>query len=371
LIQLAAGVWPEATQSSTHTAEDLHELIRLAHRYGVLATIGTVLQKSGKINQLPAPVLDELFRRQINLDLTSGAEYEASVMVQIAVRQTELHVRSLMNTLDGVLTLFTNAGIRAAPLKGAHMTRAGWFEPGARQMRDLDVLVERKDAQRAHELLLANGFVVVPIELRAAVRASHHLPPLVPPSGVGSIELHHELVIPQWTRVLPASQVWARASPDSVLHEADMIAHLIVHDFGSDAGWHARSLPIRSVIDVNARAQFSAQAIDWPSVAHRFDDGRARPLFDAWLANATKLGAPFAADAIDQLGLPSRRALVHAWQSEALSQAPQFSDNLNRLMRRTGVLQRDQIAHQFDNAYGPNAARVRYSTEWLRRRYKT
>ena len=140
------------------------------------------------------------------------------------------------------------AGIGWVTLKGVALAWRDYPAPELRPMRDIDLLVARRDVLRAAEVLAAVGFVMPQADERAdaaaiaeALRQDKHLPPLEH-AGLGvTLELHHALSdaperhgyhLPQLDpetmlagRTMLAIGGAAVACPAS----QDLLAHLMVH----------------------------------------------------------------------------------------------------------------------------------------------
>lgn len=121
------------------------------------------------------------------------------------------------------------AGIAVAPMKGALLHALGCADPRARRITDVDLLVPRRDAARAREVLVARGYRVVGRGLAADMLAP-------PREGALLVDLHHTLY--PYQRFGPyADEVFARARRDAalfgvevrVMDPLDLYAHLVGH----------------------------------------------------------------------------------------------------------------------------------------------
>lgn len=63
-----------------------------------------------------------------------------------------------MNVLRQVITILKSDGIDVIVLKGAALCNTLYPDPGLRPMRDMDILIEKKDVERAQLLMVTNGF---------------------------------------------------------------------------------------------------------------------------------------------------------------------------------------------------------------------
>ena len=106
-----------------------------------------------------------------------------------AYRLHEVRQADLREQLRTVTRALNHNGIVPIVLKGAaHLinTRSSWHQ--AREMRDLDLLVHRFEADAAYHQLVALGYR--PDE--ALPHHPHHLPQLRLPRRAGAVEIHTE-----------------------------------------------------------------------------------------------------------------------------------------------------------------------------------
>lgn len=113
-------------------------------------------------------------------------------------RRTATQVRwgSLRARLVDLLAAWTGAGIQATLLKGAALVESGLLPAAERPMADLDVLIDRDDAIRAHSIARGLGFTSASDAgtWHYATTRHHQLPTLVDPTTGVIVEVHHRLL---------------------------------------------------------------------------------------------------------------------------------------------------------------------------------
>ncbi|MBQ3355871.1 MAG: nucleotidyltransferase family protein [Oscillospiraceae bacterium] len=139
---------------------------------------------------------------------------------------------------------FSAAGIRNMPLKGS-VIRKIYPAPELREMCDLDILVKPEDIERAHEIMLAEGYTYLADQTTSHNRDYHKLPYL-------NVEIHNYLLPRENKLFFYYADFWDKAT-----YEAEgltcrmnwndgyiyMLAHAYKHFFKFGTG-------IRSVLDV-------------------------------------------------------------------------------------------------------------------------
>ncbi len=67
---------------------------------------------------------------------------------------------ALVEQLLRILELFKNSGIKAVPFKGPVLAKRLYGDISLRCYVDLDIFISGNDAEKAVDILLANGFVL-------------------------------------------------------------------------------------------------------------------------------------------------------------------------------------------------------------------
>lgn len=128
---------------------------------------------------------------------------------------TTFHLMHLEKRLKETVAALAAEGMPVVLLKGAGLAYTAYPAFTARQMADLDLLVEAGAAERAQRVLAGAGWAAPDGPEAAAFYGSHHhLPPMhdrrVPSAA---LELHTELFIAGHPLGLTAAAVWAEARP--------------------------------------------------------------------------------------------------------------------------------------------------------------
>jgi hypothetical protein len=183
-----------------------------------------------------------------------------------AVRNARLGTK-----LEAALSAFLRHGVPVIVLKGASLSELVYNNIALRPMKDLDVLVQRRDLDVADRVLRELGYV--PDEsYRPAEwyrRHHHHLAPYRSGDGSALLELHNQIFpISAGVRV-PMEVFWHRARPGGltagpalVLAPADLLLHLCV---GLSAVEQFLS-GLRTLCDVAAVIKRYDKELDWASL---------------------------------------------------------------------------------------------------------
>lgn len=161
-----------------------------------------------------------------------------------AYRRAALRVLRIEQTIFRISELFDRAGIPYAALKGAALAWSVYQNPGIRTMRDVDILVAREDALRAHDVLRAADFRTPEVFKNTpeyTLAHDKHFPPLFSPVFEINVELHFRLT----NLIIPGTADADYHHPErllrhrttetirdrviSVLCPTDTLLHIIVH----------------------------------------------------------------------------------------------------------------------------------------------
>jgi hypothetical protein len=181
---------------------------------------------------------------------------------------------TLRGQIDAVAGTFGAEGIPHVFLKTAGRLCAGDARAQWTPVADIDVLVRREDAERASQVLLANGYRCSTDEAtaRGYKDKHHHLAPFDAPDGGKTLELHVALAYPETFRVESGFEAVAPylTVPDArrpftyVLNGAGRALHAMIHGVGlyrlSDAVLIAAELRTPNLLrDLAAFANTDAQ----------------------------------------------------------------------------------------------------------------
>lgn len=222
-------------------------LLRLAYRHGMMPLLYWQLNATCP-DAVPAAILDQL-RDHFN-----------------AVARRNLH---LTGELRRAVKLFEQHEISAIPWKGPTLATSVYGNLALRQFDDLDILVRRRDALHAKDLLVSCGYRPRFNLTRAQEAAylqcvSEHR--LVSADGAVIIELHWEILPRRFSLALDLERLWERSVPASLagastlaLAPEDLLLTLCVH--GATHFWQR----LRWLCDI-AELIRSYQQMDWGRV---------------------------------------------------------------------------------------------------------
>jgi Uncharacterised nucleotidyltransferase len=133
-----------------------------------------------------------------------------------------------------VLIALIREGLSVVVLKGAALAELVYRHIGLRTMADVDLLIEKKNLDKAAEILERIGFL--PDEgyrdKRWYVEHHHHIVPYVSSKGSMAIEIHWHIIERTARMDLPIEQLWARAQSvriASVPCLALSVEHMLLH----------------------------------------------------------------------------------------------------------------------------------------------
>ncbi|MFQ5485206.1 MAG: nucleotidyltransferase family protein, partial [Desulfobacterales bacterium] len=186
--------------------------------------------------------------------------------------------RILIKVLRNVIDLLENEGINALVLKGAALCNTLYPEPGLRPMRDVDIMVSIKNAQRAQKVMIANGFAAS----REPIPSDHfHLPELhqtidnVPVC----LELHRSLLpdCPPYYRQLRFNDLQRSALCFDLggktaysLGHVEMLWHLYQHGFRMPLTYEQYKLI--TVADIVSLIEEKTEEIDWDKIKLKYPE---------------------------------------------------------------------------------------------------
>lgn len=133
--------------------------------------------------------------------------------------------------------LFARADIPHVFLKGAYLSQFAYPHPGLRPVRDLDVIVAPECIASAYELLKEHDYTPITdiaVDIDAYVKQAKHLPGLVSPTGMISVEVHTHVDRPggklaglEVFENITVRQIGSDAIP--FMDPNDLFIHLCVH----------------------------------------------------------------------------------------------------------------------------------------------
>jgi hypothetical protein len=150
---------------------------------------------------------------------------------------------------------------------------------------DLDIMVERRDLERAQRALVEAGWRSMKLgtyDTRYYERWTHQAPPLRAPGHIVEVDLHHAILPPRGARANPA-ELWKRSVEIGarlrVLAPIDQVVHAVAHLFVDSDCTHR----LRDLVDI-------AQLMD------QFGRGSSARFFALLRSRAHELGVGAALD---------------------------------------------------------------------------
>jgi hypothetical protein len=170
--------------------------------------------------------------------------------------------------LRKILRACAQAAVPVIVLKGAAIAERVYGNIALRPMKDLDLLVRRKDLDAMnrllHELDYAHDESYRPAEWYRDHH--HHLAPYRRPDAHAAIEVHHHIVPPAVAARIPVDDLWLRAqrasiasTPALVLAPTDLVLHLCLELSCVDR-FVGR---LRALCDIAATIDRHADDFDW------------------------------------------------------------------------------------------------------------
>lgn len=182
--------------------------------------------------------------------------------------------RVRLRALCEILDAFDAAGIQAWVLKGPALMSLVYADPALRPMSDLDLLVPRREAFRARQVLREIGFRAPGGEGRLSLDDHHHLPiaTRLMDGVLVQVELHHNALSKDYNSSLELNE--HRESPMAfessgrsawALGTHEMLWHLCQHLVGP----LPRPLRLIWVADIAGYAEAFSEQLDWEQLSQR------------------------------------------------------------------------------------------------------
>jgi len=213
---------------------------------------------------------------EILLPVLASAEYIGQIparyhpAIQKSFQQNLLRNTVLNRTLNTIAKVFTKAGIELLLLKGAVSLVTPLFSKGARVMGDLDLLLHKKDIEKARDLLLDMGYG----ESDEAEEGAYCYPMLLDPKGLANIELHWEPFGGSTRQKLSAQELWTNKRTVSCGHghcfipapELHFWLTLVHAAFKHTIIWQSYPVLVRNALELHAvmsknKADFDTTAL--------------------------------------------------------------------------------------------------------------
>ena len=204
-------------------------------------------------------------------------------------KKQKIHSMTLTAELVRIVKLCREEGIEVICLKGPVLALQLYRDIALRHIIDLDLLVEHRDIEKVHQLLVRNGYASKHPELfsstlhwRVFKKSKHHIP-YYHKTEKFQLEIHFRLF--KNFHVFPNNELNAWNNPQSLVYAGvklnilaaiDNILFLFVH--GSIHKWHL----LKWLTDMAQLCH--SQSIDWKKLFHRAGEtGLERPVLQGML----------------------------------------------------------------------------------------
>ena len=203
----------------------------------------------------------------------------------------------LLRQTSRLIAQLDKAGIPVMLLKGVHLCRFVYSEPGLRSMSDVDLMVPRERLADAEQVCLQLGYGPVPRpSVEETCARSNHLAKLFK-RGAPVLELHWTIELPTSPFRIDLAGLWARSRaaelegvPVRLLAPEDLVLHLSLHgSYHHVFDWWA----LKGLVDLDAVLVRYGAELDWAALAERANAWGASGFVYSTLRLAeTLLGTP-------------------------------------------------------------------------------
>ena len=229
----------------------------------------------------------------LNLKMSVGSDLiptSVSERLETIYKRSCVEVMNAFVKLEEILSTFSRAGIPAIVLKGAALTALVYRRMGLRPMVDIDLLVRKKDLDRAALILSRLGYF--PDESYHSQEwykdQHHHLAPYIVPDRSLGLELHHHVISPASRLQIPIDEFWRRARPTPiasvpalVLSPEDILISLCLH-----GSINCFSRVLRDLVDITEVIRLYLEEINWDRLSKqaRTYEVAKSVFYSLWLA---------------------------------------------------------------------------------------
>lgn len=292
---------------------------------------------------------------------TGRVPADSLAQLRAAVDENALRSIVLTSTLRELVALLGEERIPVIPIKGPLLARAAYGDLASRRFADLDLVVHRRDLDRARAILAQRGFEPAIALARdaesALIGADYHIALVHHEHGI-AVELHWALIRPGLAGLRDESWPWTHAcdttalgSPMRTLTVDATFVYLCVHGskhLWSQLGW---------LCDVAALAR-NERALSWPAVRALAASLGATRMVALGCALASELLGAVQCDAFGVIDAHVRR-LASDVRARLFDDAPAMSLPAFQLRVRTRLA--DRIAYLAEIAAAPHAADVQFA----------
>jgi hypothetical protein len=248
-------------------------------------------------------------RRLHNLTPTPAIPDATAALLRDCHQRTAMRNMLRLRELARFLRALSDRGVDVMVLKGAYLAGAVYGDPALREMKDVDLLVRRRDLADAYRVLLefgdnAGGTADLESMVEVECARHHHLPPVSVPN-VGPVEMHWTITPPGVDVALDMDHLWDRADETWVagtrafgLAPDDLLLHLSLHA----ALQHRFRMRLRHLCDVAATLTKFRDQLDWDRLAAVANaSGASRFVYCTLRVAESVLGAPVSPEGVNRL----------------------------------------------------------------------
>lgn len=293
---------------------------------------------------------------------TGRVPAEALAQLRAAVDENALRSIVLARTLREIVALLDDEQIAVIPIKGPLLARAAYGDLASRRFADLDLVVHRRDLDRARAVLAQRGYqpaIALPHDAEAALLGADYHIALVAPEHGTAVELHWALIRPGLAGLRDETWAWTHArdttalgTPMRTLTTDATFVYLCVHGskhLWSQLGW---------LCDVAALARTEERTLSWPAVRQLATAIGATRMVALGCALASELLGAKQCDAFGAMDANVRH-LVSDVRARLFDDAPSMSLPAFQLRVRTRL--GDRVAYLAGIAAAPHAADVQFA----------
>jgi hypothetical protein len=305
--------------------------------------------KIEKLSKLSSPDWETLFQSSVRHDVApllyhrvKSRKPQTHLPGGIEAKLRKIYLGSAIRNLrmykqlSELITALRVEGIQVIPLKGAYLAKFVYGNVALRPMSDVDLLVRRKDMEKACAILIGKGYTHAGhLNIHETCEISQHLPAFEKPGGL-AVELHWNLEIPTYFLKIDVEGLWKRAKTSSLngidaptLSPEDLLLHLCLHV----SLHHGFANGVKGLCDINETIERYRDNIDWGKIINRSQKWATNKCVYLTLFQARSLlGAPVPDTVLKQLK-PENSDYSHM---EALSKELIFrgGTNLSRHIAR-------------------------------------
>jgi len=292
---------------------------------------------------------------------TGRVPAEPLAQLRAAVDENALRSITLTRALREIMVLLEDEQIPVIPIKGPLLARAAYGDLASRRFADLDLVVYRRDLDRARAILAQRGFqaaIALPRDAESTLLgADYHIALVDQEHGI-VVELHWALIRAGLAALRDETWAWTHAcdttslgSPMRTLTADATFVYLCVHGskhLWSQLGW---------LCDVAALAR-NDRAPSWPAVRELAASIGATRMVALGCALASELLGARECDGFGPVDAHVRH-LVSDVRARLFDDAPTMSLPAFQLRVRTRL--GDRIAYLAGIAASPHAADVQFA----------